>query len=92
MLPFATLAAGMAFSRRGIKGFRGCASGAWRVDRLGNVGRRIKFAGLIELLKGKALEMQATDPALYLRVIGIDATQPADYHDARRSNSATIKV
>lgn len=48
-------------------------------------GGRVDFAGLIDLLKAKALELQAADPALFLRIIGINAAPQVDF---RRSMAA----
>lgn len=42
-------------------------------------GGKLDFDGLIALLKQKALELQATDPTLFLRIVGIDATPPNDF-------------
>jgi hypothetical protein len=49
-------------------------------------GGKVDFAGLIGILKAKALELQAADPALFLRIVGIDAAPQADF---RRSIAAT---
>lgn len=49
-------------------------------------GEKVDFAGLIGLLEVKALTLQAADPALFLRIVGIDATPQADF---RRSLAAT---
>lgn len=44
-----------------------------------SAGESIDFAELIGLLEAKALELQAADPALFLRIVGIDATPQADF-------------
>lgn len=49
-------------------------------------GGKLNFDGLISLLEQKALELQATDPALFLRIVGIDA---APQHDFRKTMVAT---
>jgi hypothetical protein len=58
----------------------------WDNPRGGNV----DFAGLIGLLEARALEMQAKDPTLFLRIVGIDATPQADFRRAMAATKAVI--
>jgi len=53
-------------------------------------GGKVDFGGLIALLKQKALELQATDPALFLRIVGIDATPQEDFRQAKASTKAAM--
>ena len=41
-------------------------------------GGELDFAGLIRLFEAEALELQAADPALFLRIVGVDAAPQAD--------------
>jgi len=50
-------------------------------------GGKVDFAGLIRLLEAKALELQAKDPALFLRIVGIDAAPQTDF----RTSMAAMK-
>lgn len=54
-------------------------------------GGRVDFAGLITLLEKRALELQAADPTLFLRVVGIDATPQEDFRAARAAAKAASK-
>lgn len=54
-------------------------------------GGRLDFAGLVALLQKRALELQAADPALFLRVVGIDATPQVDFRAARAAAKAASK-
>ena len=51
-------------------------------------GGQVDFARLIALLEQKALELQAADAGLFLRIIGIDASPQADF----RANRAAAKA
>jgi hypothetical protein len=53
-------------------------------------GGKVDFAGLIDLLKAKALELQAAELALFLRIVGIDATPHADFRKSVAATKATI--
>ena len=54
-------------------------------------GGRVNFAGLITLLEKRALELQAVDPTLFLRVVGIDATPQEDFRTVRAAAKAATK-
>ena len=54
-------------------------------------GRRVSFAGLIDLLEKRALELRVADPTLFLRVVGIDATSQDDFRAVRAAARATSK-
>ncbi|MBB3638984.1 H-NS histone family protein [Variovorax atrisoli] len=49
-------------------------------------GGKVDFAGLIALLEQKALELQAADSSLFLRIVAIDATPQVDF---RAEHAAT---
>lgn len=53
-------------------------------------GGKVDFTGLIGLLEAKALELQAADPALFLRIIGIDAAPQADFRTSMAATKAVI--
>jgi hypothetical protein len=53
-------------------------------------GGEVDFAGLIGLLEAKALELQAADPALFLRIVGIDAAPQADFRKSMAATKAAI--
>jgi hypothetical protein len=53
-------------------------------------GGKVDFAGLIGLLEAKALELQAADPALFLRIVGIDAAPQADFRKSMAATKAAI--
>ena len=53
-------------------------------------GGEVDFAGLIGLLEAKALELQADDPALFLRIVGIDAAPQADFRETMAAKKAAI--
>nr|WP_229482068.1 H-NS family nucleoid-associated regulatory protein [Massilia sp. JS1662] len=53
-------------------------------------GGGLDFAGLIRLLEAKALELQAADPALFLRVVGIDAAPQTDFRQSMTATKAAI--
>lgn len=53
-------------------------------------GGEVDFAGLIGLLEAKALELQAADPALFLRIVGIDAAPQADFRESMAATKAVI--
>ena len=42
-------------------------------------GGKLDFAGLIRLLEARALELQSAEPALFLRIVGIDASPQEDF-------------
>lgn len=54
-------------------------------------GGQVDFAGLITLLEKQALELEAADPTLFLRVVGIDATPQEDYRAARTAAKAASR-
>lgn len=54
-------------------------------------GGRVSFPGLIALLEKRALEMEAADPTLFLRVVGIDATSKDDFRAVRAAAKVTGK-
>ena len=49
---------------------------------------RIGFGRLLELLQKKAQEKAATDSALFLRVIGIDASPKTDFRQEHTTKAA----
>lgn len=53
-------------------------------------GGEVDFAGLIDLLKAKALELEAADPALFLRIVGIDATPQDGFQKSMAAKKAVI--
>ena len=53
-------------------------------------GGEVDFAGLIGLLEAKALELQAADPALFLRIVGIDSAPQADFRKSMVATKAAI--
>ncbi len=53
-------------------------------------GGKVDFAGLIGILEAKALELQAVDPALFLRIVGIDAAPQADFRKSMAATKAAI--
>lgn len=53
-------------------------------------GGKLDFAGLILLIEAKALEMQAADPALFLRIIGVDAAPQSDFRKSMAATKAAI--
>ena len=53
-------------------------------------GGEVDFAGLLGLLEAKALELQAADPALFLRIVGIDAAPQASFRDSLAATKAAI--
>ncbi|HEY8946277.1 MAG TPA: H-NS histone family protein [Polyangiaceae bacterium] len=53
-------------------------------------GGAVDFSGLIGLLEAKALALQSVDPALFLRIVGIDATPQADYRESMAAAKAAI--
>jgi hypothetical protein len=44
-----------------------------------SIGSKIGFDDVLTILSAKALELEGQDRSRYLRVIGIDATNPADF-------------
>jgi hypothetical protein len=54
------------------------------------IGGEIDFAGLIRLLEAKALELQAADPALFLRIVGIDSAPQVDFRKSMAATKAAI--
>ncbi|WP_089416016.1 NACHT domain-containing protein [Vitreoscilla filiformis] len=54
-------------------------------------GERVNFAVLIAQLEKRALALQATDPTLFLRVVGIDASPQRDFRAGRVAAKATRK-
>jgi hypothetical protein len=54
-------------------------------------GGRVNFSGLIALLVKRALELEAADPTLFLRVVGIDTTPQDDFRAARAIARVTRK-
>jgi hypothetical protein len=53
-------------------------------------GGEVAFSGLMGLLEAKALELQAADPALFLRIVGIDAAPQADFRKSIATTKAAI--
>ncbi|CDN61911.1 H-NS family nucleoid-associated regulatory protein [Burkholderia cenocepacia] len=53
-------------------------------------GGKLDFEGLIVLLKRKALELQAADPALFLRIVGIDAAPQDDFRKTMAATKAAL--
>ncbi|MCA7927862.1 H-NS histone family protein [Burkholderia cepacia] len=53
-------------------------------------GGKLDFEGLIALLKRKALELQAADPALFLRIVGIDAAPQDDFRKTMATTKAAL--
>jgi hypothetical protein len=53
-------------------------------------GGKLDFAALIRRLKAKALALQAGDPALFLRIVGIDAAPQADFRQSMATTKAAI--
>lgn len=53
-------------------------------------GGELDFAGLIRLLEAKALALRVADPALFLRIVGIDAAPQADFRQSMAATKATI--
>lgn len=53
-------------------------------------GGELDFAGLIRLLEAKALELQVADPALFLRIVGVDAAPQADFRKSMAATKAAI--
>ena len=53
-------------------------------------GGRVDFAGLIGLLEAKALELQAADRALFLRIVGINATPQTGFRESMAATKAAI--
>lgn len=53
-------------------------------------GGKVDFTGLIGLLEAKALELQAADPALFLRIVGIDAAPQVDFRESMAATKAAI--
>jgi len=54
-------------------------------------GARIEFDQLLELLQKRAREKSAADSALFLRVIGIDASPKSDFRQERTVKTVTVK-
>lgn len=54
------------------------------------IGGDLDFAELIRLLEAKALEMQAADSALFLRIVGINATPQLDFRTSIAATKAAI--
>lgn len=52
-------------------------------------GKRIRLNDVLRILTAKAQALEAEDRTLYLRVIGIDATPPADFRNASSRKSTT---
>lgn len=48
-------------------------------------GRKANFDGLLTILRDKALALEAKNRTRYLRVIGIDATTPVNFRDAKKA-------
>jgi hypothetical protein len=48
-------------------------------------GRKVDFNGLLAILRSKALELEAKNRTRYLRVIGIDATPPVNFRNAKKA-------
>lgn len=56
-------------------------------------GKKVDFNGLITILSEKALELEAKDRRRYLRVIGIDATEPENFRTAaKRAPKKSVAV
>jgi len=53
-------------------------------------GGTLDFDGLIALLKRRALELQAADPTLFLRIVGIDAAPQDDFRKTMAITKAAI--
>lgn len=53
-------------------------------------GGELDFAGLIRILEAKALELQAADPALFLRIVGVDAAPQTDFRKSMAATKAAI--
>jgi hypothetical protein len=51
----------------------------------------VNFSGLIALLVKRALELEAADPTLFLRVVGIDATPQDDFRAVKALARVTSK-
>lgn len=51
-------------------------------------GGKLDFDGLIRLLEARALELQSAEPALFLRIVGIDATPQADFRAVQTAKKA----
>lgn len=47
--------------------------------------RKVEFDGLLTILRDKALALEAKNRTRYLRVIGIDATPPVNFRDAKKA-------
>jgi hypothetical protein len=54
-------------------------------------GGAVDFTGLLEKLASKARELQASDPSLFLRVIGIDARPKEDFRAVRTAKAASAR-
>lgn len=60
-----------------------------------NTGKKVDFNGLLAMLKEKALRLEARDRSHYLRVIGIDATEPENFRSSTKKptvKSTAIKI
>lgn len=54
-------------------------------------GGTVDFTRLLEILASKARELQALDPSLFLRVIGIDATPREDFRAVRAAKKVSTQ-
>jgi hypothetical protein len=50
-------------------------------------GKKVDFKGLLTMLSNRALELEAKDRRRFLRVIGIDATQPENFRRVKKRTS-----
>lgn len=53
-------------------------------------GGKVDFDGLINLLEANALELEGADPALFLRIVGIDATPQTNFRESITVAKAAI--
>lgn len=51
-------------------------------------GGKVDVAELIGLLEAKALELQAADPALFMRIVGIDPAPQPDFRESMAAKNA----
>ncbi|MGE0348080.1 H-NS family nucleoid-associated regulatory protein [Hydrogenophaga sp.] len=51
-------------------------------------GGKLDFDGLIRLIEARALELQSAEPALFLRIVGIDATPQVDFRAVQTATKA----
>lgn len=55
-------------------------------------GKKLDFKALLALLREKALRLESKDRSRYLRVIGIDATKPANFRVAAKKSAQPKKA